>query len=111
MSDTINHQLTPLNRPFTLTDEEWCLLTGNVAIRERFDLAAALTSADVEALCVGALSTFAVRFDIDDYHAVYILQDNALTQPPLVLTYQRDGRLCLHPCPDHPEPHVSRPIP
>ncbi len=98
----MHQRLTPIfNRPCSLTDDEWAMLARSPYVRERFG-----PTNNPEALIRGAYSTFAARFDIDDFNAIYVLQDNALQQPPLVLTRDGDGRVCPHPCPDHDEPHV-----
>ena len=98
----MHQRLTPIfNHPWSLTDDEWAMLARSPYVRERFGL-----TNNPEALIRGAYSTFAARFDIDDFNAIYVLQDNALQRPPLVLTRDGDGRVCPHPCPDHEEPHV-----
>lgn len=106
----MHHRLTPaFNQPMSLTDDEWAMLYArSPQVRERFGLTGANT--DTEALIRGAFGTFAARFDIDDFHAAYVLQDNRFAQPPLVLTRDGEGRVCAHPCPDHAEPHVPTPI-
>ncbi len=107
----MQHRLTPaFNQPISLTDDEWGMLAQNPHVRARFGLTGANTDTDAEALIRGACGTFAARFDIDDYNAAYVLQDNHFARPPLVLTRDGEGRVCPHPCPDHAEPHVPIPI-